>query len=62
MGDPTTQVQIGAMNSKVHYEKVKSYIELAKKEGADILCGGVTTIQNGCENVSQMLLVNLANL
>ncbi|CCD66851.1 Aldehyde dehydrogenase domain-containing protein [Caenorhabditis elegans] len=50
VGDPTTQVQIGAMNSKVHYEKVKSYIELAKKEGADILCGGVTTIQNGCEN------------
>uniref|UniRef100_A0A1I7TC44 Aldedh domain-containing protein n=1 Tax=Caenorhabditis tropicalis TaxID=1561998 RepID=A0A1I7TC44_9PELO len=50
IGDPSTQVQIGAMNSKVHFEKVKKYIEIAKKEGGNIHCGGVKTVSNGCED------------
>lgn len=32
--------KIGAIVSKVHFEKILSYIELAKKEGGNILCGG----------------------
>lgn len=36
--DPKTQT--GAIASKMHYEKVLSYIELAKQEGGSILCGG----------------------
>jgi aminomuconate-semialdehyde/2-hydroxymuconate-6-semialdehyde dehydrogenase len=40
IGDPKTDVNIGAIVSKAHQEKVLSYIELAKKEGGTILCGG----------------------
>ncbi len=36
--DPNTKV--GALVSKGHYENVKSYIELAKEEGGQILVGG----------------------
>lgn len=36
--DPATE--FGAVTSKQHYDKVMSYIELAKQEGGTILCGG----------------------
>jgi aminomuconate-semialdehyde/2-hydroxymuconate-6-semialdehyde dehydrogenase len=36
--DPATE--FGAVTSKQHYEKVMSYIDLAKREGGTILCGG----------------------
>lgn len=32
--------KLGAIVSKVHFEKILSYIKLAKKEGGKILCGG----------------------
>lgn len=32
--------QVGALVSKSHFEKVLSYIELAKEEGGKLLCGG----------------------
>ncbi|MGP8215407.1 MAG: aldehyde dehydrogenase [Bacteroidia bacterium] len=32
--------RLGAIVSKQHYDKILSYIELAKKEGGKILCGG----------------------
>lgn len=37
LGDDTDQ---GALVSKAHLEKVAGYVELAKKEGGRILCGG----------------------
>lgn len=37
--DPATE--FGAVTSKQHYEKVINYIELAKREGGSIVCGGV---------------------
>ncbi|GMT33445.1 hypothetical protein PFISCL1PPCAC_24742, partial [Pristionchus fissidentatus] len=40
VGDPETGTKLGAMNSKVHFEKVMSYIEIAKKEGGKIVKGG----------------------
>jgi aminomuconate-semialdehyde/2-hydroxymuconate-6-semialdehyde dehydrogenase len=40
IGDPKTDVNIGAVVSKAHQEKVLSYIELAKQEGGTVLCGG----------------------
>lgn len=40
IGDPSTEVNIGAIVSKPHYEKVLSYIDLAKQEGGTILTGG----------------------
>ena len=40
-GDPLNEkTRLGAIVSKQHKEKILSYIELAKKEGGTILCGG----------------------
>lgn len=42
VGPPNSQeTDIGALVSKPHLEKVKSYIEIAKEEGASVLCGGI---------------------
>lgn len=41
VGDPSVDAnKLGAIVSKQHFEKILSYIELAKKEGGKILCGG----------------------
>ncbi len=40
VGDPNTDVNLGAIVSKAHYEKILSYIDLAKQEGGTILAGG----------------------
>lgn len=41
VGDPTDgKTQQGAVVSKPHYEKILSYLDIAKKEGGKILCGG----------------------
>ncbi len=41
IGDPLEPgTQHGAMVSRPHYEKVLSYIELAREEGGEFLCGG----------------------
>lgn len=51
IGDPLDpETIIGAIVSKQHFEKLLSYIELAKDEGGSILCGGnavVPVTQNG---------------
>ena len=40
VGDPLKlNTQMGPVVSKQHYDKIKSYIELAKKSGHRILCG-----------------------
>ena len=41
VGIPTAKdTKIGAIVSKDHYDKILSYISLAKEEGGEILCGG----------------------
>jgi aminomuconate-semialdehyde/2-hydroxymuconate-6-semialdehyde dehydrogenase len=41
VGDPTSpETEQGAIVSLPHYEKVLSYIELARSEGGNVLCGG----------------------
>ncbi len=41
IGNPLDEnTRIGAVVSKTHKEKILSYIELAKKEGGTVLCGG----------------------
>uniref|UniRef100_A0A914D3Q6 Aldehyde dehydrogenase domain-containing protein n=1 Tax=Acrobeloides nanus TaxID=290746 RepID=A0A914D3Q6_9BILA len=43
IGDPTDNtIQVGALVSKAHFDKVSSYVELAKKESCEILCGEVS--------------------
>ncbi len=41
IGNPKSpETNIGAIVSKQHFEKILSYIEIAKEEGGNILCGG----------------------
>jgi aminomuconate-semialdehyde/2-hydroxymuconate-6-semialdehyde dehydrogenase len=40
VGHPSEQVNLGAIVSKPHMEKILSYIEIAKTEGGTVLCGG----------------------
>ena len=41
VGNPQAEdSRLGAIVSKVHYEKILSYIDIAKNEGGTILCGG----------------------
>lgn len=51
VGDPSeNESRIGALVSKQHLEKVISYIELAKEEGGQVLCGGEKVKIDGYEN------------
>jgi len=48
IGDPLLDsTLVGAIASKMHFEKVMSYIELAKQEGGTVLCGGYTVKPEG---------------
>lgn len=41
VGDPLAEdTDVGAIVSKQHFDKIMSYIELAKAEGGKVLCGG----------------------
>lgn len=51
VGPPDQEdTKLGALVSKPHYEKVLSYIELAKEEGGSILTGGGAVFPDGHEN------------
>ncbi len=52
VGDPLLdETKVGAIASKMHFEKVLGYIELAKEEGGTILCGGNAVSPEGrCAN------------
>ncbi len=52
VGDPLEEkTRVGALVSEAHMNKVLSYVELAKKEGGQILCGGNRKILSGrCVN------------
>jgi aminomuconate-semialdehyde/2-hydroxymuconate-6-semialdehyde dehydrogenase len=52
VGDPLAEkTKIGAIVSKPHFDKILSYIELAKQEGGTILFGGKKVAINGrCSN------------
>ncbi|WP_412968501.1 aldehyde dehydrogenase family protein [Fredinandcohnia sp. 179-A 10B2 NHS] len=46
--DPNTEM--GALVSQQHMEKVLSYIQIGKDEGAKLVCGGSRITTNGLEN------------
>ena len=51
VGDPmAADTKLGAVVSKAHYEKILSYIALAKEEGGTIVCGGEALNIPGKEN------------
>ena len=41
------ETKVGAVVSKIHFEKILSYISLAKEEGGTILCGGKSVNMEG---------------
>ena len=51
IGNPLAEdTNIGALVSKPHLEKVKSYIDIATQEGGTVLCGGNYVTVAGFEN------------
>jgi aminomuconate-semialdehyde/2-hydroxymuconate-6-semialdehyde dehydrogenase len=51
IGDPSSEnTNIGALVSKEHLEKVKSYIDITRQEGGTILFGGDRVTVKGFEN------------
>ncbi len=65
IGDPAQlETEMGAVVSQDHYQKILSYIELAKEEGGTILCGGQSiNIGGRCANgyfISPTVIENLA--
>lgn len=52
VGNPLdTSTTMGAQNSQIQYNKIKSYIDLGKEEGAEVLTGGdVHKAEGDCEN------------
>ena len=50
VGHPSDELtDIGALVSKMHLKKVKSYIDIAAEEGGNILCGGEMVTVSGSE-------------
>lgn len=61
IGNPKApDTNIGAIVSKQHFDKILSYIELAKEEGGKILCGGksVDLTNELYENIPQSAIGN----
>ncbi len=51
VGDPLdSAVKVGAIVSKMHFEKILSYIKIAKEEGGNFLHGGEIVTVKGKEN------------
>ncbi|MFT4535377.1 MAG: aminomuconate-semialdehyde/2-hydroxymuconate-6-semialdehyde dehydrogenase [Saprospiraceae bacterium] len=51
VGDPLLpNTDTGAIVSKLHYDKILSYIEIAKEEGGQVLCGGKAIHPEGLED------------
>ncbi len=49
VGHPSGDVNMGAIVSKGHMEKIQSYVELAREEGGTVLCGGNRVFPEGYE-------------
>jgi aminomuconate-semialdehyde/2-hydroxymuconate-6-semialdehyde dehydrogenase len=64
VGNPLLdETKIGAIVSQAHFEKVLSYIELAKQEGGNIICGGTVVKPEGLKNgwyISPTVIENLS--
>ena len=66
VGDPKNQKSnLGAVVSKPHFEKILGCVDVARKEGGTVLCGGAAAEVNGrCENgwfVQPTVIEGLAN-
>jgi aminomuconate-semialdehyde/2-hydroxymuconate-6-semialdehyde dehydrogenase len=64
IGNPKdAETNIGAIVSRQHFEKILSYIELAKSEGGNVLCGGNSVKVEGLNGwfIEPTIIENLAH-
>ncbi|KAI6204680.1 Aldehyde dehydrogenase family protein [Aphelenchoides besseyi] len=58
IGDPNdADTYYGALISRVHYDKVNSYIKYAKQEGYTIHCGGPLKLEGRLEELSLLIIM-----
>ena len=50
LGNPMDNPDMGPLISKSHMEKVLNYIEIGKREGATLVCGGYRFEEGECKN------------
>jgi len=50
LGNPLNNPDMGPLVSKSHMETVLNYIEIGKKEGAKLVCGGYRYLEGECTN------------
>ena len=65
VGDPLNpETQMGAQINRRQADKILSYVQIAKEEGATIACGGDFYTENGCDKgsfVQPTLITNVTN-
>ncbi len=65
VGDPLNpETQMGAQINRRQADKILSYVQIAKEEGATIACGGDYYTENGCDKgsfVQPTLVTNVTN-
>ena len=65
VGDPLDpNTQMGSQINQRQVEKILGYVELAKKEGARVVCGGERMLENGCDKgafLRPTLIVDVKN-
>ncbi len=65
VGDPMDpNTQMGSQINETQVKKILSYIDIAKKDGAEIACGGERYTENGCDKgcfIRPTLLTGLQN-
>ena len=65
VGDPLNpETQMGSQVNRKQAEKILSYVQVAKDEGATIACGGDYYTENGCDKgsfVQPTLITNVTN-
>lgn len=65
VGDPLNpETQMGAQVNKRQAEKILSYVDIARQEGATVACGGNYYTENGCEKgsfIQPTLITNVTN-
>ncbi|MFC4466421.1 aldehyde dehydrogenase family protein [Streptomyces xiangluensis] len=62
VGDPRRpEIVVGPMAGEKHLKKVEEYVELARKEGARIVCGGERLDLNGGFYYKPTVIADLAN-
>lgn len=65
VGDPLNpETQMGAQVNKRQAQKILSYVDIARQEGATVACGGDYYTENGCDKgsfIQPTLITNVTN-